>query len=175
VQLCRVAKAVGFSTRIGGTVHPHKLTTQLLKLALASDKYKVSLYTSTPLVKFTSSEKGGAIAETSRGTIKAGRLVLCTNAHTPHLFPADHPLKTFIYPVRIQMGLFTPPSNFSGLKTLATSYGFPEGYCAVSAGGVVVGIGASDYITANVGVPSDYICNGDESVVTPESTKCECV
>jgi hypothetical protein len=79
-----------------------------------------------------------------------------------------------MYPVRIQMGLFTPPPAFSGTKSLSASYGFPDGYCATSAGGIVVGVGAADYLEAKVGKPQDYICQTDISEVTPEATKCEC-
>ncbi|WRT63934.1 uncharacterized protein IL334_000861 [Kwoniella shivajii] len=170
LRVSRVQGAIGYSTRTAGTVHPHKLTTELLKLSISSTDYDVSLHTTTPALSITPKEDQH-IVETSRGTIKAKRVVLCTNAHTPHLFPEEHPLKSFIFPIRIQMGVFTPPPEFSGTKSPQTSYGFPTGYCATSTSGIVVGISVGDYIGANIGKSEDYICNSDDTVLLPECTK----
>jgi glycine/D-amino acid oxidase-like deaminating enzyme len=132
----------------------------------------VSLFTSTPVLKINKSSSGQSI-ETSRGSISASNVILCTNAHTPHLFPETHPLKNIMYSCRIQMGLFTPPADFTGTKHLSTSYGFPGGYCATSAGGVVVGIGASDYIAAGVGKTDYYVGNSDVTRIESECTECK--
>ena len=165
---------MGCSTRSAGSVHPHKLTTELLKLSLESTKYKVSLYTSTPLLHLHDSPNFDSISlETNRGFIKADKVILCTNAHTPHLFPENHALRKFIYPVRTQMGLITPAAAFTGVKSLETTYGFPGGYCATSTGGIVLGVGPYDYLAEGVGREDFYVCNSDDSVVEPECTECK--
>ncbi|GFZ52218.1 hypothetical protein JCM24511_09991 [Saitozyma sp. JCM 24511] len=166
VKVSRVKSAVGCSTRNAGSVHPHKLTTELLKLALASDHNAVSLFTSTPVLSLSEPSGGdGVELKTSRGNVTAPTVILCTNAHTPHLFPKGHPLNTFIYPIRTQMGLVTPPTTFAGVKSLETSYGFPRGYCATSAGGIVVGVTPNDYIGQGIGSPEDFVCNSDDTAL----------
>lgn len=175
VQVSRVKGAVGCSTRNAGSVHPHKLTTELLKLALASEKNDVSLFTSAPVLRVSEPSNGAEIeVQTNRGNITAPTVILCTNAHTPHLFPKDHPLKTFIYPVRSQMGLVTPPTTFSGEKSLETTYGFPRGYCATSAGGIVVGLTPNDYLEQDIGSPDDFVSNSDDTALVGKvCTDCE--
>ena len=148
-------------------MHPHKLTTELLKLALASTAYNVSLYTNTPVLSLVD---GGV--KTPDGNIKAGKVALCTNAHTPHLFPSDSPLRKMIYPVRSQMGLITPTLPYSGSKSPATSYGFDQAYFMTSKGGIVLGAGAMDYLGAGVGKPEEFVCNVKDWELLPHCEKC---
>ncbi len=68
----------------------------------------------------------------------------------------------------MQMGLITPPSSFSGVNALATTYGFPRGYCATSSGGIVVGLSVSDFIQDGTAKPQDFISNSDDSELLPE-------
>ncbi|WWC58969.1 uncharacterized protein I303_101514 [Kwoniella dejecticola CBS 10117] len=166
VKVSRVQGAVGYSTRTAGTVHPHRFATEVLKIAMASPDMDVTLHTGTPAMDISNE----GVVSTKKGEIKADKVILCTNAHTPHLFPADHPLHTFIAPLRIQMGLFTPPLEYSGEKALKSSYGFPLGYCANTPNGIVVGAGAVDYINAGVGKPEDFIGSSDDSELIPACT-----
>ncbi|WWC90266.1 uncharacterized protein L201_005199 [Kwoniella dendrophila CBS 6074] len=172
VKVSRVKNAFGYSTRSAGSVHPHRLVTEILKICLSSTDFNVSLYTSTPVLDISSFDGSQEnTIKTNRGTIKAEKVVLCTNAHTPHLFPKEHPLKESIFPLRIQMGLITPTLDYSGVKGLKTNYGFPLAYCANTPNGIVLGAGASDYIRAGIGKPEDYINNSNDRELLPECTK----
>ena len=142
---------------------------------MASDHNDVSLFTSAPVLSVSELADGNGVElKTSRGNLTAPTVILCTNAHTPHLFPKGHPLNTFIYPIRTQMGLVTPPTTFAGVKSLETSYGFPRGYCATSAGGIVVGVAPNDYIGQGIGSPDDFVCNSDDTALVGKvCTDCE--
>jgi glycine/D-amino acid oxidase-like deaminating enzyme len=170
--MSRVRGAVGCSTRNAGSVHPHKFTTELLKLAIASERDHISLFTGTPVIDVSETQaSSGQDVRTNRGIIRAKQIILCTNAHTPHLFPEDHPLKTFIFPSRQKMGLVTPTTSFAGTRALQTTYGFPKGYCATTSGGIVVGLGERVYVSEGCGSAEDFIGNSDDTTVLPGCTE----
>ncbi|RSH82890.1 hypothetical protein EHS25_005880 [Saitozyma podzolica] len=149
-----------------------KFTTELLKLAIASERDHISLFTGTPVIDVSETQaSSGQDVRTNRGTIRAKQIILCTNAHTPHLFPEDHPLKTFIFPSRQQMGLVTPTTSFAGTRALQTTYGFPKGYCATTSGGIVVGLGERVYVSEGCGSAEDFIGNSDDTTVLPGCTE----
>jgi glycine/D-amino acid oxidase-like deaminating enzyme len=65
-------------------VHPHKLATALLNLAIQSGHCE--LYSWTPVVSIGKAEDGQWGVETSRGEIRARKVVLASNAHTEHVW-----------------------------------------------------------------------------------------
>lgn len=82
-QFTRQDHAAGYAVTPAGMVHPHKLATALLRLALATGQCE--LYSWTPVSNF---EKTGEtwIVHTSEGDITAEQVVLASNAHTKHLW-----------------------------------------------------------------------------------------
>lgn len=76
-----------FSGRVvenNGNFHPFKLVVQEVQQAI--DK-GVELYTGTKVTKVTSKRADEHHIETSRGTIKAGKVIVATSAFTSELFP----------------------------------------------------------------------------------------
>jgi glycine/D-amino acid oxidase-like deaminating enzyme len=163
----RCKTAVACSTRNAGSIHPHKFVTEILKLALASTTYQVSLLTSTPVLDITKNSLA-----TPKGKITADKVVLCTNAHTAHLFPEGHPIRKLIYPVRSQMGLITPTLEFSGTKSPENTYGFDKGYFMTSTGGIVLGAGAMDYLAEGIKKAKRFILNVEDWGLIPECEEC---
>jgi len=63
-----------------------------MKLALASQHADVQLFTWTPVIgkpKPLTEQDGAWVVQTEQGPVQAGRLILCTNAHTRNFFPED--------------------------------------------------------------------------------------
>ena len=93
-QISRTPSAIGAHVRRAGSVHPHKLCTALLRLALdpaTSSAASFALQSWTPVKGFRPIAGGeeGWTVETigEKGSVTAGRVILCSNAHTAHLFP----------------------------------------------------------------------------------------
>ncbi|KAL7422097.1 hypothetical protein Q5752_002740 [Cryptotrichosporon argae] len=155
----RVKGAVGVSTRLGGSIHPHKFAAALLKLALASTTSTVTLHTSTPVLSL-SNGPNETVLRTPRGEVRATTVVLATNAHTRHLLP-EHAIARAVYPVRAQMALVTPPPSYAGSKAAKTSYGIGSPYAIVAgSAGMVFGQGALGWTA--VGVREDEIVDNVE-------------
>lgn len=76
-------QAAGYAITPAGMVHPHKLATALLRLALATDRCE--LHSWTPVSTFERSGNGW-IVHTSKGDISTDKIVLASNAHTRHLW-----------------------------------------------------------------------------------------
>lgn len=73
-----------------GSIHPHKLATHFLKAALASGQ--VDFFSWAPVKQFTErtdGKEGWDVEVLERGTIKTKQVIVCTNAHTRHLFPGQ--------------------------------------------------------------------------------------
>lgn len=88
--MSRLDKAVSLSRGPAGSVHPHKLASHFLKGAL--DSGHCDFYSWCPVKSFTRAEAGSSIWTVDcgdRGIIKAKRVIVCTNAHTRHLFKGD--------------------------------------------------------------------------------------
>ncbi|KAF2493076.1 FAD dependent oxidoreductase [Lophium mytilinum] len=76
---------------------PYKFVSQLLARLLAQHSQSLNFQTTTPATSVTSSEDGSSLIHTSRGTIKAQKVVFATNAYTAGLIPQFHDIIT---PVR---------------------------------------------------------------------------
>jgi glycine/D-amino acid oxidase-like deaminating enzyme len=91
VQISRIKDAVGAQLRKAGSVHPHKLATSFVKLALASTSSSFSYFSWTPVKEIKQvGDKWEADCH-AKGTFRAKEVILCTNAHTKHIFPEGSP------------------------------------------------------------------------------------
>ena len=69
-----------------GSVHPHKLATHFLQAALESGQ--VELFSWAPVEKFEEDQEGGWTVDVGpRGVVRTRQIIVCTDGHTPHLFP----------------------------------------------------------------------------------------
>lgn len=94
-RISRTEGALAVNIGTAGSNHPHRLATALMKLAMEARSSKTELYSHTPVLKLSETQGGWAV-ETTRGSIRAKNVVLCTNAWTRHLFPEDMERKTGI-------------------------------------------------------------------------------
>ncbi|KAK8847700.1 hypothetical protein IAR55_005559 [Kwoniella newhampshirensis] len=130
--------------RPAGSVHSHKLCTELARLALNSPYSDYDIYSWCPVKSMDPSKKGqGWTVKTAKGMIEAKRVVLCVNAYTKDFFPQKDLLHSHIKPHWSQLALVTPPETFSGEKALRYTYNMTdEGYLSQTPmGGIVVGGG----------------------------------
>lgn len=63
-----------------------------MRIALASQHARFSLHSWTPVSGHPQRDGDSWVLQTSKGAIRAERVVLCTNAHTRHFFPSSSPL-----------------------------------------------------------------------------------
>ena len=89
-----------------GSMHPYKFVIAVLKLCL---KRGLELYTHTAAEKLYKDEEGYWKVQTRRGTIRAKRVVLATNAYTDYLRPE---FKNLITPFRGQATAHRRPQGF---------------------------------------------------------------
>jgi hypothetical protein len=113
-------------TDIAARVWPYKLVAHLLEhLLVSSPEGKLqgtfNLQTLTPAESINQTEDGQWTVQTPRGTIKARKLALATNAYTSHLLPDFADL---IVPCRGQMSALRPLPSIAGANRLKTSMGF---------------------------------------------------
>jgi glycine/D-amino acid oxidase-like deaminating enzyme len=111
-------------TRIAARVWPYKFVARILEDLLTSQELSgtFNLQTLTPAESLSHEEDGRWAIETPRGTIKARKLILATNAYTSHLLPQFSDL---IVPCRGQMSALNPLPSVSGPeKRLKSSLGF---------------------------------------------------
>lgn len=113
-------------TDVAARVWPYKLVAHLLQDLLVSsseDKLrgKFNLQTLTPAENLKATKDGQWEVQTPRGTIKARKIALATNAYTSHLLPDFADL---IVPCRGQMSALKPLPSLSGDNRLKTSMGF---------------------------------------------------
>lgn len=89
-NVSRVTDAIALNKGPGGSWHPHRGTTALLRLALESPCSDFRLLSWTPVMSLEQVDGSGWSVDCgTRGQIKAPRVVLCTNAYTRHLFQDD--------------------------------------------------------------------------------------
>lgn len=90
---------------------PYKLTTSLLSRLQQLYPGHFSLETNTPVSDMSRTEDGSFpyVITTSRGVMRAQRVVHCTNGHASHLLPG---LRGIIFPLRGQMSAQTPGTKF---------------------------------------------------------------
>lgn len=109
-------------TEEAGSLWPYKLVAFILEKLVKEGR--LNLQTNTPVTAIEASEnlseagRKGHILYTPRGTIKATRIILATNAYTSHLLPEFADL---IIPERGMMTALLPPMH---MPRLSTSYGF---------------------------------------------------
>ena len=149
-----------------GSLSAYKFVIGVLKLCLPLG---LELYTNTPVIKITRSLSSGLWAvETSRGTIKAKRVVLATNGYTAFLAPQ---FQSSIVPLRGQITAHRPGSHMpsSGLQTTYSfiyangyEYMIPRPPGSKFAGDIVIGGGlvkAADEGTEEFGNTDDSTVN----------------
>jgi glycine/D-amino acid oxidase-like deaminating enzyme len=92
-----VKGALSAFTFTAGQLYPYKLVTSLLELAMS--RGNINLQTNTPVtsVSPTPDSKGYYTVTTPRGTLRASKVLICTNAYTSSILPQ---LRSRIIPVR---------------------------------------------------------------------------
>lgn len=182
-------ETMGGLSYAAGSLHPYKFVMGVLGLCL--DK-GLELYTHTPARRLYREEEGGRwVVETTRGTVRARKVVLCTNGYTASLEPR---FQGGIVPMRGQVSLQYPPTSLhashgglSGSKgPLNGSYSFiyTHGYeymitrppGSTDAGAVVIGGGLvhaddSGGGECEFGITDDTNLNGKVTRYLQDSTK----
>ena len=100
-----------------GSFWPYKFVTSILRLCI--DKFALNLQTNTPVLSAFPSGDGNWTIETSRGSVKATKVVFATNAYTSTLLPE---FTDKIVPIRGQCSVVVPTKSYSGERLLTHSY-----------------------------------------------------
>ncbi|MCJ1243684.1 hypothetical protein MMC30_000881 [Trapelia coarctata] len=128
-----------------GSLSAYKFVTGMLELAIARG---LNLQTETPALSIKRGDSGW-IVETPRGLVNAKKVILATNGHTAHLYPA---LQGIIVPLRGHVTAQRPGSSLPE-RGLPTTYTFtytnayeymiqrPQG--TTFAGDIVIGGGST--------------------------------
>lgn len=114
-----VKGAISAFTFTAGQLYPYKLVTSLLELAMSHGN--INLQTNTPVTSIspTPDSKGYYTVTTPRGTLRARKLLICTNAYTSSILPQ---LGSRIIPVRgIACRITTTPDPATAPR-LPTTY-----------------------------------------------------
>ncbi|KAK8176409.1 FAD dependent oxidoreductase-like protein [Phyllosticta citribraziliensis] len=118
----RIPKAVGATlTFSAASLWPYKLVTFILEKLVKDGK--LNLQTNTPVhrISFDDAAAGSSAypnaVHTSRGLIRAKKLIVATNGYSSHILP---PFADLIVPVRGEMSALLPPK---GAPRLPNSYG----------------------------------------------------
>ena len=163
----RLPTALGaIITDVAARMWPYKFVSHILEELLTSTSLDglFNLQTLTPATGITPN-KTGVDVHTARGTIKASKVVLATNAYTSHLLPGFADL---IVPCRGQMSSLVPLPSVAGDNRLQTSLGF-------------LGDGLDDYLIQRPTERGGHLMFGggrqhgqsigvtDDSVVDPET------
>ncbi|KAK4688131.1 hypothetical protein P7C73_g1980, partial [Tremellales sp. Uapishka_1] len=170
-KLSRIPEAVALVKSPTGTVHPHKLGTALVRLALETTDASFQYFSWAPVKNLTPRVEGGWIVDChERGRITAKEVILCTNAHTKHLFPVEEQkqgIPDHITPYRGHCANITPPPTYSGSRTIQASgdVGDTCYYMTTPTSGLVIGIGGGDSIALGLCTKSDVVDAVDDSVV----------
>lgn len=174
-RLSRFRDVTSVHVRPGGSVHPHKLATALMRLALDSPHANFSLHQWTPASGHPARDGDAWVLQTSAGSIRAKRLVLCTNAHTRHFFPNSSPLHGHIQPYVGQCSAITPTVPYSGASALQNTYNTLDGHYLVRTGNgeLVLGGGTAPLVRAGLTPMSLVHGNEDDSEasIDPAQTK----
>ena len=115
-RISGVKGAISAFTFTAGQLYPYKLVTSLLELAMS--RGNINLQTNTPVTSISSTRNsdGYYTITTPRGTLKARKLLTCTNAYTSSILPH---FRSRIIPVRgIACRITTPdPAKSPRLPT----------------------------------------------------------
>lgn len=162
-----VEGAIGAVSYEAGSLWPYKFVIGLLELAVTKG---LNLQTETPALKLVSAgPRQGWVVQTPRGHIKARTVLLATNGHTAHLWPA---LQGIVVPLRGHMTAQRPGSGLPR-NGLATTYSFiyDDGYeymisrpqDSVLTGDVMIGGGSTKAPNAGIG----EFGNTDDTSIDP--------
>ncbi|KAE8540238.1 hypothetical protein D1P53_004178 [Cryptococcus gattii VGV] len=167
-KVTRINGATGYSIGPAGSLHPHKLATAYLKSALATGQ--AELYSWSPVQKLTRGEDNELwqVNCGERGTVKARNVIVCTNAHTPHLFKGTD-IDDFLTPFQGQAANVTPPPSFSGENYLDTTYTIEEGPYLIATihAGIILGLYHEVAVEKGILEKKDVFGNVDDSYVQP--------
>ncbi|KAL1406256.1 hypothetical protein Q8F55_007951 [Vanrija albida] len=149
-RLSRIKGTTSVHVRPGGSVHPHKLATALMRLAIDSTAADFAFFSWTPVLAAPVCVEGRWTLKTSKGDISASRVVLATNAYTGTFFPKDDPLHSHIQPCRGQAATITPPPTYAGQHGLQHTYNTLRGHYLVTtaSGEMVLGGGWAPLLEA---------------------------
>lgn len=100
-----------------GALWPYRLITILQKHLLDTHAGRFSLETNTPVVSISHDEnvsqnEPGYVLQTPRGTIRARKIIHCTNGYSSHLLPS---LTGSLYPLRGTVSVQDPGHSFPRL------------------------------------------------------------
>ncbi|TXT08636.1 hypothetical protein VHUM_02764 [Vanrija humicola] len=138
-KISRIKGTTSVHVRPGGSVHPHKLATALMRLAIDSKDSDFSFHSWTPVLALPEPSAAGWTLKTSKGDISAARVILATNAYTGTFFAKDEPLHSHIQPQRGQAATITPPPTYAGAHALQHTYNTLRGhYLVTTASGQIV-------------------------------------
>ncbi|KAL6404340.1 putative oxidoreductase ordL [Ilyonectria robusta] len=103
-----------FEQHGAGALWPYRLLTAVLRYLLRDYPDRFSLETNTPATSIVCNGEGYVI-ETPRGSIKAKKVIHCTNGHATHLLPQ---LTGRLYPLRGTMSVHSPGPAFPQLGSV---------------------------------------------------------
>ena len=118
-------RAIGAVSYEAGSLSAYKLVIGMLSLSLEKG---LSLQTETPVLRIDKREDGrsGWIVQTSRGEVKADKVILATNGYTARLYPK---LQGIIVPLRGHMTVQRPGSGLPRIGLPGTySFIYDNGY-----------------------------------------------
>lgn len=158
----RVAEATGFVDSAGGvawrpaaTLHPGKLVDGLLRAASRRCP-GLRFAAHTQALRVESSSDGTQRVVTPLGTVRCGKVVVCTNAAAPLLLPA---LRSAIRPARAQALVAVSPTG--AVPRWPCSVSHARGYAFMRPNGAIVAGGARELAPgAEVGVTDDSRVDG---------------
>jgi glycine/D-amino acid oxidase-like deaminating enzyme len=86
-QVTSIRGAVGAFSVETASFWPYKLCTSLLEILVQRYPAHINVQTNTPVTSLSSTSEGQSILQTERGELRAGKVVLATNAYTAGLVP----------------------------------------------------------------------------------------
>ena len=146
------------------------------------------LYSWAPVSGFSSNDGVCTVDCGARGQVSARQVIVCTNAHTPHLFPNSPFSSQYVFsildvyetdedsltPFQGQAALITPPTSFSGSSYLTNTYTLEKGPYLVStpSSGIVMGLSYRTAFSQKLGGKKDVWGVVDDSYLKKEFADC---
>ncbi|KAJ9091392.1 hypothetical protein QFC20_007640 [Naganishia adeliensis] len=175
-KVSRFNQAYSCQLRPAASVHSHRLCTALMRKAIESSYSDCQLFTHAPVTSIDKTDDGKWNVKTAKGDVKAGRVVLCTNAYTKNFYDPEKKdeelLHSHIRPAYAQCSLITPPPTYSGLNALKHTYNADGSFYLVQtpSGGIVLG-GWNLPLVKGREKTYQRVGNDDDSCVMPQWTK----
>lgn len=167
-KISRIKDTKAISRGPAGSIHPHKLATHFMKAALSSNQ--VDFFSWAPVSRFEQDVKSKEwiVDVGTRGNIRAKRLIVCTNAHTRHLFPGD-PIDKHLTPYQAQAANVTPPPSYSGRNALQHTIVAERGPYLIQTphSGIVLGLGEETGFELGITKKHEIFEVTDDSYVKP--------